>query len=112
MSTNKPRLPFPENLPESEMGKALWFGYEASRWFPFDPLLYLERALRAGSVVQLCGDGIAYSEPFPANPEHEFLRGWHNGTPDAQKQVAQALRDNPEIHEAHLSVFRNWGKEA
>jgi hypothetical protein len=98
-SGRKARHELPDNkLPENERSRALWIGYEASKWFPFDPLVYLERSALAGAAVMLQGGGVYYQEPNPGCAEYEFLRGWHNGCPGATKMVAKALEDNPAAH--------------
>lgn len=102
-TTKRKRTPLPTPLPESS-GRALWIGYESSRWFPFDPFIYLERAALLGAPVVLGESGIYYAEPDQPSDEHEFLRGWHNGCPGASKMVGRVLRENADIRAAHMAL--------
>lgn len=89
-----------------EGDKALLVGYKASRFFPFDPFMYLERSALAGAAVTINSGFIVYYSPSQPSPEFEFLTGWRQGCPGADDMIVQALESKPSIHAAHQALQR------
>lgn len=83
---------------------ALDAGLAAARFFPFDPLLYLERSAIAGAAVVLSDCAILFQQPYKTSLEFEFLVGWRGGCPGSTNMLKKALRENASIREAHEAL--------
>src|SRR5262245_43037813 len=111
-AVNRKRVKLPNPLPESKRERAMWIGYDASRFFPFDARLYLERMLIVGAPVTVQSDGwVAYGMPEERTPEYEFLNGWHNGFDRAVALVCELLEQDEDLRKRHKDLANTPRRE-